>query len=103
MRGAAADNTSAASDRVVAIAVLSQLESRAEVLERIDRALALCNLMPLLSYSWLEARLVSMPRGCNHLIITDLAPCENRNGGTFNYKLLLEAFKCSVCKSTRLK
>ena len=61
MRGAAADNTSAASDRVVAIAVLSQLESKAEVLERIARALALCNLMPMLSYSWLEARLVSMP------------------------------------------
>ena len=61
MRGAAADNTSAATDRVVAIAVLPQLESRAEVLDRIARALALCNLMPMLSYSWLEARLVSMP------------------------------------------
>ena len=44
----AADNTSAASERVVAIAVLSQLERRAEVLDKIARALALCNRMPRL-------------------------------------------------------
>ena len=61
MMGAAADNTRAASERVVAITVLSQLVRSAEVLDRIARALALCNLMPMLSYSWLDAWLASMP------------------------------------------
>ena len=49
VKGVAADNTSAASDRVVAIAVLSQLVRSAEVLDRTARALALCSLMPMLS------------------------------------------------------
>ena len=49
MKGAAADNTSAASERVVAIAVLSQLEKKAEVLAKTALALALCSLMPMLS------------------------------------------------------
>ncbi len=61
MRGAAADNTSATSDRLVAIAVLSQLESRAEVRDVPALALAHCKTKPKHSYSWLEARLVSMP------------------------------------------
>ena len=61
MMGAAADNTSAASERVVAIAVLSQLVRSADVLDKTARALALCSLMPKLSYSWLEARLGSKP------------------------------------------
>ena len=51
LTGAAADNTSAASERVVAIAVLSQLVRSAVVLDRTARALALCSLMPKLSYS----------------------------------------------------
>jgi hypothetical protein len=41
VKGVAADNTSAASERVVAIAVLSQLVRRAEVLDKTARALAL--------------------------------------------------------------
>ena len=49
MMGAAADNTSAASERVVAIAVLSQLERSAEVLAKTALALALCSLIPVLS------------------------------------------------------
>ena len=49
VKGAAADNTSAASERVVAIAVLSQLVRSAEVLDRTALALALCILMPMLS------------------------------------------------------
>ena len=49
VRGSAADNASAASERVVAIAVLSQLERRAEVLDRTALALALCSLIPMLS------------------------------------------------------
>ena len=49
MNGAAADNTSAASERVVEIAVLSQLVSSAEVLDKTAQALALCSLMPMLS------------------------------------------------------
>ena len=47
--GAAADNTSAASEREVAIAVLSQLERRAEVLDKTALALALCSFIPKLS------------------------------------------------------
>ena len=46
MKVVAADNTSAASERVVAIAVLSQLLRSADVLDKIARALALCNLIP---------------------------------------------------------
>ena len=49
MRGTTADNTSAATERVVAIAVLSQLERRAEVLDETAQALALCSLMPMFS------------------------------------------------------
>ena len=49
VRGTAADNTSAASERVVAIAVLSQLEKKAEVLDKTALALALCNFIPMLS------------------------------------------------------
>ena len=41
VKGVAADNTSAASEREVAIAVLSQLVRRAEVLDKTARALAL--------------------------------------------------------------
>ena len=47
--GAAADNTSATSEREVAIAVLSQLERRAEVLDKTALALALCSFIPMLS------------------------------------------------------
>ena len=61
MKVVAADNTSAASERVVAIAVLSQLLRSADVLDKIARALALCNLMPRLSYSWLVAMFRSGP------------------------------------------
>ena len=49
MKGEAADITSAASERVVAIAVTSQLEKSAEVLDSTARALVLCSLMPMLS------------------------------------------------------
>ena len=49
MKVVAADNTSAASERVVAIAELSQLLRSADVLDKIARALALCSLMPRLS------------------------------------------------------
>ena len=61
VKGAAADNTSAASERVVAIAVLSQLERSAEVLDKTALALALWSRMPRPSYSWFEAMLGSMP------------------------------------------
>ena len=49
MSGTAADNTSAASERVVAIAVLSQLERRAEVLDKTALALALWSFIPMTS------------------------------------------------------
>jgi len=49
--GAAADNTSAASDRKVAIAVLSQLLERAAVRDKTARVFALCNLTPTPSYN----------------------------------------------------
>ena len=61
LKGEAADNTSAASEREVAIAVLSQLLERAAVRDKTARALALCNLTPRPSYSWQEAMLGSMP------------------------------------------
>ena len=46
MKVVASDNTSATSERVVAIAVLSQLLRSADVLDKIARALALCNFIP---------------------------------------------------------
>ena len=49
MKVGAADITSAASERVVAIAVTSQLERSAEVLDSTARALALCSLTLILS------------------------------------------------------
>ena len=45
----------------MAIAVLSQLERSAEVLDKTALALALWSLMPRPSYSWFEAMLESMP------------------------------------------